>query len=180
VKRWLQFREWVQSWTRARARWLEAEKQVASFRQLNSALVKRGLGDAAWIERLEKEAALREERLWESVPGLTAAEIERLSILAEECGEVMRSVGKVLRFGWESESPYVSRTNRAALEREIGSVRAIVNLMLDADDVRLADVQGWQRVKRAGLAKWTLHQACSMPREEQLAMMAGIQQEHRN
>ncbi|UWZ84635.1 hypothetical protein [Occallatibacter riparius] len=109
------------------------------------------------------------------VPGLTPAEIERLALLAEECGEAVQAVCKVLRHGWESQSPYGGKTNRVALEREIGNVRAVVNLMLDEKDVRLGDVQAWQRAKRGQIVKWTHHQACSMPRDEQLAMIELIQ-----
>ena len=63
---------------------------------------------------------------------MSPGEIERLAILAEECGEVAQAVGKVLRFGWEGQSPYGGRVNRVALEREVGNLRAIVNLMLDS------------------------------------------------
>lgn len=104
------------------------------------------------LRAIEKEAGA------DGPPGLTAAEIERLAILAEECGEVAQAVGKVLRHGWESQSPYGSRPNRVALEREIGNVRAVVNLMLDAGDVRLSELQAWQRRKRDGLEKWTHYQ----------------------
>ena len=108
------------------------------------------------------------------IPGLMPGEIERLALLAEECGEVARSVGKVLRWGWESESPYTGRTNREQVERDIGSVRAVVNLMLDAGDVKLSALQSWQRSKRGALARWTVHQECSIPREEQLEALEEI------
>ena len=36
---------------------------------------------------------------------LSAGEVERLAILAEECGEVIQVVGKVLRFGFEPCPP---------------------------------------------------------------------------
>ncbi len=109
-----------------------------------------------------------------ALPGLSPGEIERLAILAEECGEVAQAVGKVLRFGWEGQSPYGGRVNRVAVEREIGNLRAIVNLMLDADDLRLKEVQTWQRTKRVGLGKWTQYQACSISREERLALIEEI------
>ncbi len=40
-----------------------------------------------------------------ALPGLSPGEIERLAILAEECGEVAQAVGKVLRFGWKASRP---------------------------------------------------------------------------
>jgi hypothetical protein len=56
------------------------------------------------------------------VPGLTPGERERLAILSEECGEVVRAIGKIQRYGWESSSPFVvgGRTNRMALETGAG------------------------------------------------------------
>jgi hypothetical protein len=176
---WERARAWLRSWVGTRRKWKAAEKQILALRELNSALVKKGLRREARIGRLESELDVLVRAAYGATPGLTPAEVERLAILAEECGEAVRAVGKALRFGWESKSPYSERTNREALEREIGSIRAAVNLMMDADDVRLSDVQGWQRVKRGGLDKWTLHQAESIPREDQLAMLAAIASEQR-
>lgn len=161
-------------WRRAPARAREFQEEVFALRASNHALIKGEWRDRARIDRLERELALEKVAAWATVPGLTPAEIERLGILAGECGAVAQAVSKVLRFGWESQSPYGGRLNRHALEREIGNLRAIVNLMLDVDDVRLSEVQTWQRTKRLGLAKWTLYQSCSMPREEQLRMMQAI------
>lgn len=183
LSKWESVRQWLLSWMGTRQKGKAAEeKQILALRELNSALVKKGLRQEARIGRLEGE--LQKVALWgarrESLPDLTPAEIERLAILAEECGEVVQAVGKVLRFGWESSSPYGSgRPNRSSLEHEIGNVRAIVNLMLDADDLSLSAVQSWQGQKRKRLPKWTLHQADSTPRDEQLAMMRVIASEQR-
>lgn len=158
-------------------RCLESEEKLDGLTRANDVLVKGAWRDKARLEQLELELS----RIYGDVPGLTPGEIERLAILAEECGEAAQAIGKVLRFGWESSSPYRGangRTNRADLERELGNIRAVVNLMLDAGDVRLNAVQSWQRNKREALKKWTLYQECSMPREEQLAMMRAIADEH--
>lgn len=53
---------------------------------------------------------------------LTPAEAERLALLAEECGEVIQAIGKVLRHGFESTHPDGGPTNRESLERECGDV----------------------------------------------------------
>lgn len=154
----------------------DAEKQLDRVRRANQDFFKDNYRDRARIVQLERELAQVRES-YGTVPGLTPGEIERLAVLAKECGGVAKAIGNVLRFGWESSSPYGGRTNRVALEREIGSIRAIVNLMLDADDLGLSELQAWQRSKRGALAKWTLYQVCSMPREEQLAMMQEIAEE---
>jgi hypothetical protein len=47
-----------------------------------------------------------ERRVSQHFNGLTPAEAERLALLAEECGEVIQAIGKVLRHGYESRHPY--------------------------------------------------------------------------
>lgn len=78
--------------------------------------------------------------------GLTPAEAERLAMLAEEAGEIVLAIGKVLRHGYESRHPdcYDSNgsvlpgcekaTNREALRMEICDFSAVYNLCL-ADDL---------------------------------------------
>lgn len=51
---------------------------------------------------------------------LTPAETERLAILAEECGETIQVIGKILRHGYESFHPKdYATTNRTLLENEL-------------------------------------------------------------
>ncbi len=171
-------------WRIFQSRW-RAKQLQSSVAVVSAEWAEERLMEAAKYRRLlEQRLVFRDRRIAElespldaQLPGLTGSEIERLAILAEECGEVVQAVGKVLRHGWESQSPYGSKPNRVALEREIGNVRAVVNLMLDAGDVRLGDVQAWQRAKRLSLEKWTHHQACSMSREAQLEMIRAIESE---
>lgn len=114
------------------------------------------------VKQLEHELAIVHEL--QGPPGLTPAEIERLALLAEECGEVAQAVGKVLRHGWESRPPRGGQANRTALAREIGDLRAVVGVMLDADDLQLSDLQHWQWSKRSVLPLWTHHQDFSRRR----------------
>lgn len=168
----------------ATAAWVEKCRRVTALAAQRDALEHRVDGLLAKavranveIAELQLRVAVAEDEFGPAVPGLAPAEIERLAILAEECGEVVQAVGKVLRHGWDSQSPYGGKPNLQALERELGNVRAIVNLMLDAGDVRLAELQAWQRRKREQMEKWTHHQECSMPREAQIRMMRGIELE---
>lgn len=140
-----------------------AGREVSLQRSINADLARK-------LKRLETERA----ELYGVLPGLSPAEIERLALLAEECGGVAQAVGKVLRHGWESSSPYGGRPNRSSLEREVGQLRAVMTLMLDEGDMQLANVQSWQRNKRSTLPKWTHYQADSLPREQQLAAMEQI------
>lgn len=68
---------------------------------------------------------------------LTNPELERLAILTEECGEVQQIIGKILRHGYESYSPYdeSKTTNRELLEKELGDIKWISELMMKNKDI---------------------------------------------
>jgi NTP pyrophosphatase (non-canonical NTP hydrolase) len=126
------------------------------------AIAKRCMGAETALKRLADAA---ERELQEApLPRLTAAEIERLAMLAEECGEVQQAVGKILRHGYESKPPRGGLTNRVALEREIGDVHAVMELMQDAGDTRAPVVNSWRNEKRLALRRWTHHQGNSAQR----------------
>jgi len=69
--------------------------------------------------------------------GLDPAEAERLAILAEECGEVMQIIGKILRHGYNSHSPNdpYQVNNRNKLMMELGDIMAIETMMTNAGDI---------------------------------------------
>lgn len=68
----------------------------------------------------------------------TRASRERLAILAEEMGEALQVIGKILRHGWESTNPDGNPeiTNRVLLEFEMGDVLAAMRLLTAAGDMR--------------------------------------------
>jgi len=69
---------------------------------------------------------------------LSAAQIERLAILAEECGETAQAAMKIIRRGFDRKHPRKQGlTNRGHLEDEIGNVLNAIDMMVDAGDVRL-------------------------------------------
>ena len=73
---------------------------------------------------------------------LTLAQAERLALLIGECADVIHAATKVLRHGYESRDPRerlsgglrTGPTNRRALEREMGSLRAAMILLCDTGD----------------------------------------------
>lgn len=86
---------------------------------------------------------------------LTAAEVERLMLLAEECGEVVQIVGKIIRHGYESYHPHDPKktSNRRLLQKELGDITAARRLMFRAGDicpfkVNDAAIDKLKRVKR--------------------------------
>ena len=66
-------------------------------------------------------------------PGLLPGQIERLALVAEECGEVLQVIGKVLRHGHESSHPNGGPTNRELLETELGDLEASIDILVDQD-----------------------------------------------
>lgn len=55
---------------------------------------------------------------------------EALTILQEECAEVIQEVSKVKRFGFDN-TPYGLETNRDKLQKEVGDVLALVDYLFD-------------------------------------------------
>jgi NTP pyrophosphatase (non-canonical NTP hydrolase) len=74
---------------------------------------------------------------------LTDAEVERLAILAEELGEALQCIGKILRHGYESYNPVVNtgRTNRRDLETELGDVLFAIMQMAGNRDISRAAIE---------------------------------------
>jgi len=55
--------------------------------------------------------------------------LEALTILQEECAEVIQNVSKIKRFGL-NESYTGQETNRIRLEKEVGDVLAMVDFLI--------------------------------------------------
>ena len=77
-----------------------------------------------------------------------------LAILAEESGEIVQIVGKVLRFGYESTNPYdtnaVPVTNLDLLHEEVGDVQAAAEFAVERgllDKKKLAERKKWKLAK---------------------------------
>lgn len=105
---------------------------------------------------------------------LTAAELERLAILAEEMGEALQIIGKIVRHGYESYNPLLVQnqmdgvpklTNREMLEKELGDVSAAINLMNLGGDIDRDAIQGHSIAKMKGINKWLHHFHVNVPQE---------------
>lgn len=92
---------------------------------------------------------------------LTNAEAERLAMLAEECGEVIQVIGKILRHGYTSCNPNDPNmtTNWALLKGELNDISAIVHGMITAGDYREEDftIEMPEKIWQKKL-KWTHYQ----------------------
>lgn len=92
--------------------------------------------------------------------GLTPGEAERLALLAEEAGEVVRAVGKILRHGYSSFNPDKEGHlgNRGELELEIGDFAGVIDLMIDAGDINEDRLLTQAEAKRPRMMKYAHHQ----------------------
>jgi NTP pyrophosphatase (non-canonical NTP hydrolase) len=92
--------------------------------------------------------------------GLSAAEAERLALLAEEAGEIVQAVGKILRHGYNNLNPYNrdSKTNREHLEQEIGDLTAIVQMMAQSNDLQVPFIKRARAEKSGKMVKYLHHQ----------------------
>ena len=91
---------------------------------------------------------------------LTPAQAERLAILAEEAGEIVQAVGKILRHGYDNYNP-ANRdiNNRLALCHEIGDLQAVVEDMVKHGDVLggTIDKQKVEKLRRLSVGTLYLH-----------------------
>ena len=96
---------------------------------------------------------------------LTDAQIELLALLSEECGEVVKAIGKIMRHGYESMNPRnrSGPTNRTSLEREVGDVLASVSLLEQAGDVDPKAIARAQKRKARKVTRYLHHQGPRKP-----------------
>ena len=96
---------------------------------------------------------------------LTDSEDERLTLLAEECAEVIQAVMKIQRHGYESFDPTekVSEdqhptTNRHMLEKELGDVGHAIDRMRFSRDINYARVLDHEIAKASKVERYLHYQ----------------------
>lgn len=98
--------------------------------------------------------------------GLSDAERERLALLAEECGEVMQVIGKILRHGYESHNPTLPKvhrvTNRTMLENELGDLKAAILIASHNGDIGPVEMDSAMMRKLGKVGRY-LHFQRSIP-----------------
>lgn len=85
------------------------------------------------VELLARCAALENDR---TASGLSAAEVERLALLAMAAGKLAADASKVTLHGWKSSSPFTGRPAYTEVEHSMGRLAAAVELMVEGGDVR--------------------------------------------
>lgn len=89
---------------------------------------------------------------------LTDAQIERLAILVEECGEVQQIIGKIIRHGYESYNPFDPQktTNKRLLQKEVGDLLLAVELLTRSNDLDVTQI-AWSNIDKREKIKPYLH-----------------------
>ena len=76
---------------------------------------------------------------------------DTLNLLMEECAEVIQACSKIIRFGPDNFHPDTKVPNQEQLEKELGDVMCLINLLnLDYEELELHS-----RVKRRKLCEIT-------------------------
>ncbi len=82
-------------------------------------------------------------------------EREVLTILAEECAEVIKCVTKILRFGKKDHYPNrPSPNNTESLGREIGDILYMVDMCMNAQLINLTDRDSGFLHKKSQIQKY--------------------------
>ena len=89
--------------------------------------------------------------------GLTEEQAELLAVLAEECGEVVQMVGKILRHGLASVRPGQSGTNRERLEEELGDLNCVTAMLAFAGLVDVGAVHTYASDKAGRIGQYLHH-----------------------
>ncbi len=85
---------------------------------------------------------------------LTPAQAERLALLAEEMGEAIQAIGKILRHGYDPPG----YTNRDALEEELGHVGYAIALMRMEGDLEESNIDKAFDIKAENIIPYLHHQ----------------------
>ena len=95
-------------------------------------------------EIVKQHACIRTpEQIWIKSQPVAPNIPEVLSILQEECAEVIQAVSKVQRFGVDNHHPDRTKTNKQELEEELGDLLAMIDILtqtgyLDPKAIQLA------------------------------------------
>ena len=86
---------------------------------------------------------------------------ECLTVLMEECGEVIQEICKILRFGLEEYSHHdVTKTHLECLQQELGDLLAMIQMLRDSElgltdeglkaayNAKLVKVKQWMKHKK--------------------------------
>ena len=87
---------------------------------------------------------------------LSDAQIELLSLVAEECAETIQAITKILRHGYDSTNPLIENgpSNRDHLEKELGDVTAAIAMLCTSGDVSKYTCMAHAKDKVDSVGQW--------------------------
>ena len=81
---------------------------------------------------------------------------ETLVITQEECAEVIQSISKILRFGFDSSYPFAdSATTRECLEMETGQLLCMIDILIEQGVLDTNGIDQARQYKRIKLKEWS-------------------------
>lgn len=80
---------------------------------------------------------------------------EIMTIMTEECGEVIVAISKCKRFGLHDLIPNTKESNSQRLAKEIGDLFAMVELLIDQKLFTMSDIENNKASKFEKLKKWS-------------------------
>lgn len=86
----------------------------------------------------------------------TPEENEILNITSEECAEVIQSISKIFRFGWDSchpDNPFC--TNKDHFEEELGDLLCMIRILDQKKIIDMAKIETAMYNKYIKLKKYT-------------------------
>jgi len=94
------------------------------------------------------------ERYINPYPLPTTYERELLTCLIEECAEVQKACTKILRFGIANNNPDTGVINGEDLEKELGDIQVLLELLIEAGLVEPAQIDKRKPIKRKKLEQY--------------------------
>jgi NTP pyrophosphatase (non-canonical NTP hydrolase) len=88
---------------------------------------------------------------------LTPEQREILTLLVEECAEVIQAATKILRHGYDSYHPSGRYDNRTTLEQELGDLTGVQSLLARSKEFNIENVGVFARDKLQRLRQWSHH-----------------------
>jgi len=143
-------------WAAVKSHWEEWRMRVA-FREMLPGMyehtAKHLKEEHERAERLLQQLAEARALLRDDATPTNPVDIERLARLVEACGSVVERAGRIQRFGWHTVAPHSLATNKVLLERDLGRVCAVIEILIQADDIRGTDVKHWSHKIRSGIER---------------------------
>lgn len=79
-----------------------------------------------------------------------------LQILQEECAEVVVEISKIMRFGPDQCKPNTDTTNIMALQKELGDLQAMIDLLVkEKVGVTANGISAAKKTKYEKLKRWS-------------------------